>query len=153
EQAASAATEAEHAPKPLVPVVSSTCGGRAAVPLPTACQWNAPSAFWSATILAANTCSLLARPSWLSSFSYQTTHATVSLRPVNAMSGSMPLRLGSMFSVGSPLSDEPPFGSRRSSPTCCQQNALTLAASDGLKPVHGACSVACLTPLDTKIWS
>ena len=33
--------------------------------------------------------------------SYQTTHGTVSLGPVNAMSGSMPSRVGSMFSVGS----------------------------------------------------
>jgi len=30
---------------------------------------------------------------------------------------------------------------------------LTLAASDGLKPVQGLLAAACLTPLDTKIWS
>ena len=30
---------------------------------------------------------------------------------------------------------------------------LTLLAADGLKPVHGAFGAACLTPLETKIWS
>src|SRR6188472_1394353 len=45
------------------------------------------------------------------------------------MSGSTPLRLGSTLSVGS------------------------LVASEGLKPVHGELGAACLTPLETKIWS
>src|SRR5689334_9086990 len=69
------------------------------------------------------------------------------------MSGSTPLRLGSMLSVGSPVADEPPFSARRSRPTCCQQKLLTLAVSDGLKPVQGLVGAACLTPLETKIWS
>ena len=42
------------------------------------------------------------------------------------MSGSTPLRLGSTFSVGSPVGDEPPSFGRRSRPTCCQQKLLTL---------------------------
>jgi hypothetical protein len=58
-----------------------------------------------------------------------------------------------MFSVGSPVGDEPPSLARRSSPTCCQQKLLTLALADGLKPAHGAFGAACLTPLETKIWS
>ena len=77
----------------------------------------------------------------------------MSFAPVNAMSGSTPLRLGSMLSVGSPVADEPPFFSSRSRPTCCQQNAATEAASDGLKPLQACFSAACLTPLETKIWS
>ena len=105
-----------------------------------------------ATIRAANTCSSPRSPSALEPVSYQTTQATVSLGPVKAMSGSIPLRLGSTFRVGSPVADEPPFSARRSSPTCCQQNRLTLAADDGLKPVHGSPGDACLTPLETKIW-
>src|SRR5690348_11023452 len=127
EQASSAATEAAHAPKPLGPEVSTglTCTGGPAVPRPTARPWKPPSALGSATVLAANTCSLLRSPSWLWSFSYQGTHATVSFGPVNAMSGSTPLRLASTFSDGSPVDEEPPFGSRRSDPTCCQQNRLT----------------------------
>ena len=77
----------------------------------------------------------------------------MSFAPVNAMSGSTPLRLGSMLSVGSPVAEEPPFFSSRSRPTCCQQNAATEAASDGLKPLQACFSAACLTPLETKIWS
>ena len=69
------------------------------------------------------------------------------------MSGSTPFRLGSMLRVGSPVGDDPPSSASRPTPTCCQQNALTLAASDGLKPVHGCFGAACLTPLETKIWS
>jgi hypothetical protein len=30
---------------------------------------------------------------------------------------------------------------------------LTLAFADGLKPLHGDFAAACLTPLETKIWS
>src|SRR5690349_17535333 len=152
EQASSAATDAAHGPKPLAPVVSSVFVWPA-VPLPTACHSNPPSAAGLLTILAAKTCSLLRSPMALGSFSYQTVHATVSLGPVNAMSGSTPLRLASTFSDGSPAADEPPSFARRSRPTCCQQNWLTLAAADGLKPVHGAFGAACLTPLETKIWS
>ena len=151
EQASSASVDAAHEPKPL-PDVSSTLTWPL-VPLPTACQWNPPSAFASLTILAAKTCSLLRRPMLLASFSYQTVQPTVSLGPVNVMSGSTPLRLGSMFSVGSPVGDEPPSLARRSRPTCCQQKLLTLALADGLKPAHGAFGAACLTPLETKIWS
>src|SRR4051794_11183092 len=151
EQASSAACDAAHAPKPL-PDVSSMLA-LPAVPLPTACQWKPPSAVASLTILAAKTCSLLRRPMLLLSFSYHSVHATVSLGPVKAMSGSTPLRLGSMLSVGSPVGDEPPSLARRSSPTCCQQKFDTLVLADGLKPVHGAWGAACLTPLETKIWS
>src|SRR4029078_10635065 len=57
------------------------------------------------------------------------------------------------FSVGSPVGDEPPSLARRSSPTCCQQKLLTLALADGLKRAQGAFGAACLTPLETKIWS
>jgi hypothetical protein len=67
------------------------------------------------------------------------------------MSGSIPLRLGSTFSAGSPTEEDPPLAARRSAPTCCQQKKLTLGAADGLKPVHGLEAVACLTPLETKI--
>ena len=152
EHASSAAVDAAHGPKPFAPDVSRmfVCP---AVPLPTACQWKPPSALESATIFAAKTCSLLRRPMLLASFSYQTVQATLSLGPVNAMSGSTPLRLGSMLSVGSPVADEPPSLARRSRPTCCQQKLLTLLLADGLKPVHGAFAAACLTPLETKIWS
>src|SRR6188472_3123958 len=151
EQASSASVDSAHEPKPL-PDVSSTLT-LPAVPLPTACQWKPPSALVSLTILAAKTCSLLRRPMLLGSFSYHSVHATVSLGPVNAMSGSTPLRLGSMLSVGSPVADDPPSFRRRSRPTCCQQNWLTLALAEGLKPVHGAFAAVCLTPLETKIWS
>src|SRR3954452_6111559 len=149
EQASSASVDSAHEPKALAPAVSS--GFRCpAVPLPTARQLKPPSAFGSATMRAAKTCSLLRRPMLDASFSYQTVQPTVSPGPVNAMSGSTPLRLGSTFSVGSPLPEKPPSLPSRSRPTCCQQNALTLAAEDGLKPVHGWLGAACLTPLETK---
>src|SRR5919201_766920 len=151
EQASSASGDVAHEPKPL-PVVSRMLT-LPAVPLPTACQWKPPSAFGSLTILAAKTCSLLRRPMLLVSFSYHSVHATVSSLPVKAMSGSTPLRLGSMLSVGSPLADEPPSFCRRSRPTCCQQNWLTLLFAEGFKPVHGAFGVAWLTPSEKKIWS
>src|SRR3954451_19725078 len=152
EQASSASVETEHGPNALAPHVSSTSFWPV-VPLPTARQLKPPSAVGSLTMRAAKTCSLLRRPRWLASFSYQTVHATVSPGPVNEMSGSTPLRLGSAFRVGSPAADEPPALASRARPTCCQQNALTLAAEDGLKPVHGWLGAACLTPLETKIWS
>src|SRR5690242_11043160 len=150
EHASSAPVDAAHGPKPELDVSSTLTWP--AVPRPTACQWKAPSAAVSPTILAANTCSLSRKPSALLSVSYHTTHATLSFAPVNATSGSIPLRLGSMFSVGSPLADEPPLGSRRSRPTCCQQNRLTLWALDGLNPEHGLPGIGCLTPFETKIW-
>src|SRR4051794_23440074 len=137
EQALSAALLAAHAPKPLAPERSSTLTCPA-VPDPTATQWKPPSAAPSATALAAKTCSLSARPRPLLSFSYQTTQGTASPGPVNAKSGSTPLRLGSMLSVGSPAGSGAELVlARRSRPTCCQQNVLTLALADGLRPVHG----------------
>src|SRR6202012_4002615 len=115
----SAAGEAAQFPKALAPVVSSVLAGATApaVPLPTARQLKPPSAVGSLTILAANTCSLSRRPSAEWSFSYQTVQATVSLGPVNVMSGSTPLRLGSTFSVGSPFGSDPAVSLRRSRPT------------------------------------
>src|SRR5262249_10633550 len=50
------------------------------------------------------------------SFSYQTTHGTESFAPVNAMSGSTPLRVLSTFRLGSS-----PVGPTRGKPVCCQQ--------------------------------
>src|SRR5689334_21072320 len=122
-----------------------------AVPLPTARQLKPPSALGLATMRAANTCSLSRRPSADESFSYQTVQATTSLAPVNAMSGSTPLRVGSTLSVGSPVAEAPPCSASRSMPVCCQQNTPTLAAEEGLKPAHGCLAAACLTPLETKI--
>ena len=110
----------EHLSSALVDAAHGTESGRRArrvehvgepgVPLPTDCQWKPPSAPESATILAANTWSLPRSPRWLSPTSYQTTQPTLSVGPVNAMSGSIPSRLGSMFSVGSPVAEDPPFG-------------------------------------------
>src|SRR5262249_20125512 len=42
-------------------------------------------------------------------------------------------------------------GSRRWSPTCCQQKPFTLLPPAGLKPAQAAPVIACLTPFDTKI--
>jgi hypothetical protein len=149
EHCASVVADAAHVPNLVgVPVVSRTPWA----PLPTATQCMPPSAEASATPLAANTISLDC--SWLgavvpvASFSYQTTHGTESCAPVKAMSGSTPLRVGSMFSVGSAL----PAGNR-SIPVCCQQ-----------KPPRGALAVPPgVTPKQlvepgpmgrsTKIWS
>src|SRR3954449_4931141 len=81
--------------------------------------------------------------------SYQTTHGTVSLAPVNAKSGSMPSRVGSMFSVGSPVADDASApGSRRLTPVCCQQNVLTLVPPPGALRWQSVC----LMPRDAKIW-
>ena len=108
----------------------------------------------SATIFAANTCSLPRRPRALGPVSYQTVHATMSDLPVNAMSGSMPLRRGVDVQRGIAGRRRAAVAcARRSAPTCCQQNEATVAAEEGLKPVHGAWGAACLTPLETKIWS
>src|SRR5689334_20265099 len=108
EQPASAVPLAGEAPAvhgPPVDELSSTWGPSPAVPPPTTCQWNPPSAVPSATPLAANTRSLLCSPvTPLTPVSYQTTHGTVSFGPVKAMSGSMPSRVRSTFSDGSALS-------------------------------------------------
>src|SRR5439155_12043973 len=140
-------------PKPCVPEVSSTFV-RPAVPFPTASQWKPPSAAPSATIFAANTMSLLRSPLIpVGSSSYQTTQATVSSLPVKAMSGSTPERVGSMLSVGSPLSsDVGEVGSSRSRPTCCQQKPFSLFSPAGNVPTgQAAPAVACLRPFTTKI--
>src|SRR5438552_2728106 len=106
--ASSASWLSAQSPNPCAPEVSRMLV-RPAVPFPTATQRKPPSAVASATIFAAKTMSLLRSPSiWLGSSSYQTTHATVSFGPVNAMSGSTPQRfaaalkrLAKMF-VGQP---------------------------------------------------
>src|SRR5262245_6784187 len=141
-------------PNPCAPELSSTlvCP---AVPFPTVIQWKPPSAVPSATIFAAKTISLLRSPSIpLGSSSYQTTHATVSFGPVNAMSGSTPERVGSMLSVGSPVSSGVgEAGSSRPRPTCCQQNPFWLLAPAGFVPSgHGASAAACFKAFTTKIW-
>src|SRR6058998_2647626 len=87
------------------------------------------------------------------SSSYQTTQATVSPLPVKAMSGSTPERVGSMLSVGSPVSsDLGEVGSSRSRPTCCQQKPFSLFPPAGFVPTgQAAPAVACLRPFATKI--
>src|SRR4051812_23622297 len=136
----------------LLPVASRTLVWLA-VPLPTACQWKPPApAVASGTALAAKTCSLPARPAPESPFSYQTVHGTWSSEPVNAMSGSMPSRVRSMFSDGSSL----PAGSRESRrlmPVCCQQNFATLVPPPGSWAEQSTGDVAPLMPRETKIWS
>src|SRR6185436_7450950 len=129
-------------PNLLLPELSSVAERR----LPTTTQWNLPPP--SLTALAANTMSLLWSPLiLLSSTSYQVTHGTVSLGPVNAMSGSMPLRVGSTLSVGSsPGSSASAF--RRPLPTCCQQKLLTLVPPPGWLSEQSVCLIA----RETKIW-
>src|SRR5919199_6075492 len=81
--------------------------------------------------------------------SYQTTQGTVSLVPVKAKSGSTPSRVGSMFSVGSPVGDgarAPAFS--RLVPVCCQQNVLTLVPPPGWFAEQSVF----LIPRDAKIW-
>src|SRR5262249_4256524 len=153
EHPSSAAALSAQLPKPCTPEVSRTLVWPA-VPFPTASQWKPPSAVASATILLANTMSLLRRPSiWVGSSSSHTTHATVSFGPVNAMSGSTPERVGSMLSVGSPLSDGiGPVGFSRSSPTCCQQKPFTSIPPVGFVPTgHTVLGTACFTAFATKI--
>src|SRR5262249_34682590 len=155
EHASSAACDSAQGPKPCAaPDVSSTCL-MPAVPLPTACQWKPPSAAASETIFAANTCSLLRRPERpVGPSSYQTVQATVSFAPVNAMSGASPSRVGSTFSVGSPAVDGlGDAGSRRWSPTCCQQKPFTLLPPAGLKPAQAPPVIACLTPSARSVWA
>ncbi len=86
------------------------------------------------------------------SSSYQTTHATVSFGPVNAMSGSTPERVGSMLSVGSPVaSGVGACGSSRSSPTCWKQKPFTSFPPAGFVPTgHAVPATACFTPFETK---
>src|SRR5438552_4630745 len=151
--ASSASWPSAQLPKPCAPEVSRTLVWPA-VPFPTATQRKPPSAVASATIFAAKTISLLRSPSiWVGSSSYQTTHATVSFGPVNAMSGSTPERVGSMLSVGSPLSDgRGPLGFSRSIPTCCQQNPFTSTPPVGFVPTgHAVPGTACFTAFATKI--
>src|SRR5450755_773089 len=109
-------------PNPFVPLVSS-------VPVsecPTTTQWKPPfAATPSGMPLAANTISLLRRPLIeVLSFSYQTTHGTLSFAPVKVMSGSIPLRVGSTLRLGSA-----PPGPTRGIPVCCQQKP----------PIAGTC--------------
>ena len=100
----SAACDSAHEPKP--------CGAARVehVRLPGGavadgdCQWKPPSRRGVGDGLGREHL-LVARAgrSPLASCSYQTTHGTVSFGPVKAMSGSTPSRVGSMFSVGSPV--------------------------------------------------
>ena len=55
EHLSSALVEAAHGPKPGGEFDVSSTLVSPTVPLPTDCQWKPPSAFGSATILAANT--------------------------------------------------------------------------------------------------
>src|SRR4051794_36699945 len=148
EHASSDAWSTAHAPKPCVPLVSKVFT-LPAVPRPTATYLKPPSAVGSATALAAKTCSVLRRPICESFCSYQTTHGTVSLGPVNAKSGSMPSRVGSMFRVGSvaPVEVAAPLVVR-SMPVCCQQNAPTLVPPPGLLVEQSVCLIA----PEAKIW-
>src|SRR4051794_18468968 len=80
--------------------------------------------------------------------SYQTTHGTVSFLAVKAKSGSTPSRVGSMFSVGSPVADGARApGSRRLRPVCCQQDVLTLVPPPGWLRWQSVC----LMPREAKI--
>src|SRR4051794_3743963 len=114
--------------------------------LPTATHLKPPSCCdvtgsASLTALAAKTCSLAARSRVPSPSSYHTAHGTVSLGPVNAMSGASLSRLGSMFSDGS---WGPPWPeSRRLTPVWIQQNLPRLPQ----------CTSASLAARETKIWS
>src|SRR2546428_11838646 len=100
-------------------------------------------------IFAANTMSLLRSPLIpVGSSSYQTTQATVSPLPVKAMSGSTPERVGSMLSVGAPVSDDlGEVGSSRSRPTCCQQKPFSVLPPAAFVPTgHAAPAGARLGP-------
>src|SRR5450755_1574740 len=142
-------------PTGVVPLESSTPNPL----IPTAVHWNWPSAAALLVAFAANTISLLFRPTPLAFCSYHTTHGTVSLAPVNAMSGSTPSREGSTFIDGSlVVAGTPPVpGSSRSMPTCWKQNPpfapepagglIGLAPSFGqVVPLMG------FTALLVKIW-
>ena len=115
EHCASLVPDAAQVPKAFAPLVSR-------VPwswFPTATQWKPPlAATPSLTPLAANSKKLLCRPLIVVlPVSYQTTHGTPSLGPVNVMSGSIPSRVGSTLRLGSAL-----LGPTRGMPVCCQQN-------------------------------
>ena len=123
-------------------------------PLPTAIQLKSPSTVpvggvvaLGATALAANTISLLFSPTLLAFCSYQTTQGTESFGPVNAMSGSMPSRVRSTFSDGSPPS--------RSTPTCWKQNPPTGGAAGvsaaGVTPTQFSLQPGPIG-FSTKIW-
>src|SRR5204863_2299901 len=104
--------DAAHVPKPFVPLVSRVpCSW-----FPTATQWKPPlAATPSLTPLAANTRKLLCSPLIpVLPVSYQTTHGTPSLGAVKPMSGSIALRVGSTFRLGSALE-----GPTRGMPVCC----------------------------------
>src|SRR5207245_1167915 len=133
----SALSDPAHLPNPFVPAVFRICVFPA-VPLPTACQWNPPApVVASLTALAAKIMSLLPRPIPLGSSSYHTVDGTVSLGPVNAMSGATLLRVGSMLSVGSPVDDDcSAVGFNRCRPVCCQQKEFTGAPPAGGAPVN-----------------
>ena len=138
----SVALEVRHGPAPDTEVSS---GRGAAVPLPTASHWKPPSTTPetapAVTALAAKTRSFLT-PKDPGPCSYQTTHGTVSPGPVKAMSGSIPLRLGSTLRDGSPA--------ERSTPTCCQQKPPTGLPPAGFVPA-GHVTVPGPIGLTTKI--
>jgi hypothetical protein len=122
--------------------------------LPTLVKSNPPSTgpvggedTLGATPLAANTMSLECRPSLLVPCSYQTTHGTASLAPVNAMSGSTAARVRSTLSDGSAPS--------RSTPTCCQQKPPSGVADGSTAAGVTPMQLVCPGPrgFSTKIWS
>src|SRR5438270_5723960 len=88
EHCASLVADAAHVPKLFVPLVSRVPWRE----FPTPTQWNPPlAATPSFTALAANTMRLLWSPLIaVLPVSYQTTHGTLSLGPVNVMSCSIP---------------------------------------------------------------
>src|ERR1700733_80236 len=89
-------------------------------------------------------------PSPLSEFSYQTTHGTASLAPVNAMSAWIPSRDGSTFNDGSSCPAVGP--ATRSIPTCWKQKLPTLVVPcAGLVPA-GHTPPDAGTACETKIW-
>src|ERR1700735_4056817 len=100
--------------------------------------------------LAANTSSLLESPDVLGPVSYQTTHGTASLAPVNAISGSIPSRCTSTLRLGSA-----PPGPTRLTPTSWKQKPPIggLCPATG-SPAGGTLSqLSCPGPIgfDTKI--
>ena len=82
--------------------------------------------------------------------SYHTVHGTVSLGPVNAMSGTSLFRVGSMLSVGSPAADVSDVALSRLMPVCWKQKLFTGVPLPGVTPAQVA---APEMPRDTKIWN
>ncbi len=122
------------------------------MPRPSTTQRKPPIAVGSATPFAANTSEFVRRPSALAPSSYQTTHGTVSFGPVNAMSGSRPSRVGSMFRLASTgVAGVNELGETRAAPTSCQQKPPITAPPAGSVPAAHA-GVAVLTARETKIW-